>query len=69
MFLKNQFFYIFWIVLMHFGMKNTLKSNRHHTPEQALRQVYNLRFGIGELDENFDFFIKIKFNSKFFIKK
>ena len=32
--------------------------------------MYNLRFGIGELDENFDiFFIKIKFNSKFFFLK
>jgi hypothetical protein len=25
------------IILMHFGMKNTLKSNHNHTPKQALK--------------------------------
>jgi hypothetical protein len=25
------------IILMHFGMKNTLKSNRNYTPKQALK--------------------------------
>jgi hypothetical protein len=32
------------IILMHFGMKNTLKSNRNYTPKQALKNKLKIRY-------------------------
>jgi hypothetical protein len=29
---------------MHFGMKNTLKSNRNYTPKQAIKNKLKIRY-------------------------
>jgi len=34
--LKNNFLKIKNIILMYFGIKNTLKNNRNYTPKQTL---------------------------------
>jgi hypothetical protein len=51
---------------MHFGTKNTLKSNNNHTPKQAIKSnnMYELHVLLYFLDLFYNFMFIVKSNLK-----